>query len=73
MKRVRDQNRRPTTVEPGLGIGKLETQALVHVLVEVLEERAASDIEPRSDLVVHLGLQRSEGAASISSDVRHCW
>ena len=37
----------------------------MHVLVEVLEECAACVVEPRADLLVHLGLQRAKGSVDL--------
>ena len=52
-------------VELGLGVCELEAQALVHVLVEALEEPAARLVEPRADLLVHLSLQRAKGGVDL--------
>ena len=57
-------------VELGLRVGELDTQALVHVLVEVLEERLAGVVEACADLLVHLRLQRAEGEGLFKSNSR---
>ena len=52
-------------VELGLRVGELEAEALVHILVEVLEERTARVVDPRLDLLVHFGLQPAEGGVDL--------
>lgn len=52
-------------VELGLGVGELEAQTLMHVLIEVLEERAARVIQARADLLVHLGLEGAERSVDL--------
>ena len=47
-------------VELGLGVVELQPQALVHVLVEVLEQHPARVVQARADLLVHLRLQLPE-------------
>ena len=48
------------TVKLGLCVGKLELEALMHVLVEMFEELLASIVHPGADLFIHLCLQLAE-------------
>jgi hypothetical protein len=47
-------------IELRLGVVKLQPQALVHVLVEVLEQRPARVVDTGADLLVHFRLQGAE-------------
>ncbi len=52
-------------IELGLRIVELQPQALMHVLVEVLEQCSARVVHARADALVHLRLQRAEGGVDL--------